>query len=237
MLLRGPLNSRFELQTPPAKKDQGKPVKTLVSPGDRIRFMNADRYGNQNIRLSDAEREAAMSQLGRAMSEGRLTIEEYDSRCRDIAAAQTRSDFDGLFADLPGNFTVEPGREIEPVYGASEIESARRSAARPKAGVLGLATIAAITGTAVSAPAIGGLSALFLLVVPVVFILLYVMKIGPASWHTPSKAELERRRLRELRSAERLRSAELRAQRKERQHELTSEAMNMAKNFLGKKRD
>lgn len=219
-----------------SSKSQGKPVKTLLAHSDRIGDMNADHHRKQHVRLSDAEREAAMSQLGKAMAEGRLTIEEYDSRCRKVAAAQVRNDLDGLFSDLPQSFAVEPGREIEQVYGASEIESARRSAARPKAGVLGLTAIAAITGTAVSAPAIGGLSALFLLIVPVVFILLYVMKIGPAAWHTPSKAVLERRRLRELRSAERLRAAELRAQRKERQHELTSEAMDIAKNFLGRKR-
>lgn len=198
--------------------------------------MNAEQYGNQHVRLSDAERDAAMSQLGQAMAEGRLSIEEYDSRCRRIAAAQVRSDLDGLFSDLPVNFAAQPGREIEQVYGASEIEAAHRAGARPKAGVLGLTTVAAIAGTAVAAPAIGGLATLFLLLIPVVFILLYVMKLGPATWYAPSKWQLERNRLRELRSAERIRAAELRVQRKERQHELTSEAMNMAKNFLGKKR-
>ncbi|MGD7001596.1 DUF1707 SHOCT-like domain-containing protein [Corynebacterium halotolerans] len=198
--------------------------------------MNAEQYGNQHVRLSDAERDAAMSQLGQAMAEGRLSIEEYDSRCRRIAAAQVRSDLDGLFSDLPVNFAAQPGREIEQVYGASEIEAAHRAGARPKAGVLGLTTVAAIAGTAIAAPAIGGLATLFLLLIPVVFILLYVMKLGPATWYAPSKWQLERNRLRELRSAERIRAAELRVQRKERQHELTSEAMNMAKNFLGKKR-
>lgn len=198
--------------------------------------MNADRHGNQHVRLSDAERNAAMSQLGKAMSEGRLSIEEYDDRCSRVAAAQVRSDLDGLFADLPENFTAQPGREMEQVYGATEIEEARRAGSRPKAGALGLTTVAAVAGTAVTAPMIGGLSMVILLIIPVVFILLYVMKIGPASWHAPSKFQLERRRIRELRSAERVRSAELRAQRTERRHELTSEAMDMAKKFLKNKR-
>lgn len=198
--------------------------------------MNADHFRDPHVRLSDDERNAAMSQLGKAMSEGRLSIEEYDSRSRKVAAAQIRSDLDGLFQDLPESFRVRPGQEIEQLYAASEVEQAHRSGARPKAGVLGLTTIAAVVGTVVAAPAIGGLSMLILLIIPAVFILLYVMKLGPASWHMPSKKQLERDRIRQLRSAEKIRSAELRVQRKERQHELTSDAMNMAKNFLDKKR-
>lgn len=198
--------------------------------------MNVD-YGNHHVRLSDTERNAAMSQLGKAMSEGRLTIEEYDSRVRSVAAAEVRGDVNGLFQDLPSHFTAaEPGNEIEQMYGAQEIDQARRASARPKAGLLGLTTIAATIGTVVVSPALGSVSLLVLLLIPTVFILLYVMKIGPSSWHAPSKRQLERNRVRELRAAERLRSVELRAQRKERQHELTSGAMDMAKNFIDKKR-
>lgn len=177
-----------------------------------------------------------MSQLGRAMAEGRLSIDEYDNRCRKVVAAELRSDLDGLFFDLPQTFAQRPGAEIEQVYNASEVEAAYRSGARPKAGLLGLTTIGTIVASAVLVPVIGDLSLLLLFLIPVMAILLYVMKVGPASWHTPSKRTLERNRLRELRTAERLRSAELRVQRKERQHELTSEAMSMAKNFLNGKR-
>lgn len=198
--------------------------------------MNADHFRDPHVRLSDDERNAAMSQLGQAMAEGRLSIEEYDSRSQKVAAAQVRGDLDGLFQDLPESFRVRPGQEIEQLYAASEVEQAHRSGARPRAGTFGLATIAAVAGTAIAAPAIGGLSLLILLVIPVTFILLYVMKLGPASWYAPSKQQLERDRLRKLRSAEKIRAAELRAQRKERQHELTSDAMNMAKNFLNNKR-
>ncbi|MGP6175606.1 DUF1707 SHOCT-like domain-containing protein [Corynebacterium sp. A21] len=198
--------------------------------------MNVDPRGSSNVRLSDDERSAAMSQLGHAMAEGRLSIDEYDIRCRKVAAAEVRSDLDGLFHDLPQTFAQRPGTEIEQVYNASEVEAAHRSGARPKAGLLGLSTIGAVIATAVMAPAIGEMSLLFMFIIPVMAILLYVMKIGPASWYAPSKRQLERNRLRELRTAERLRSAELRVQRKERQHELTSEAMSMAKNFISGKR-
>lgn len=199
--------------------------------------MNVDPRGSNNFRLSDDERTAAMSQLGRAMSEGRLSVAEYDERCRKIATAQNRGDLDSLFLDLPQKFVAsQVGQELQPMYSTQEIEEAHRAGARPRAGILGLSTIAAIAGTAVTAPMLGELSLLILFIIPVVTILLYVMKLGPGSWYAPSKQQLERNRLRELRNTEKIRAAELRVQRKERQHELTSEAMNMAKNFLNKKR-
>ncbi|QGU08449.1 hypothetical protein COCCU_12745 [Corynebacterium occultum] len=199
--------------------------------------MNVDPLSSYNVRLSDDERTAAMSQLGRAMSEGRLSIAEYDERCRKVAAAQTRGELDALFLDLPQKFVAsQVGQELQPIYSAKELEEARHSASRPKAGILGLTIIASIGATAVAAPAISGFSALFLLFIPMMAILLYVMKIGPASWHVPSKRQLERNRLRELRTSEKIRAAELRVERKQRQHELTSQAMNVAKNFLDKKK-
>ena len=66
-----------------------------------------------HIRLSDAERADAMNALGHALGEGRLSLSEYDERCREVAAAQVRADLDPLFADIPqrpGEKYPEPGQ-------------------------------------------------------------------------------------------------------------------------------
>ena len=57
--------------------------------------------GDDTIRISDAEREAAVSTLGVHMSTGRLDLAEYEERCGIAAAARTRADLEELFEDLP----------------------------------------------------------------------------------------------------------------------------------------
>jgi hypothetical protein len=54
-----------------------------------------------NIRISDAERDLAMTALGEHLSTGRLDVAEYDERCSHAAAARTRAELETLFADLP----------------------------------------------------------------------------------------------------------------------------------------
>ncbi|CAM3971468.1 DUF1707 domain-containing protein [Kibdelosporangium persicum] len=57
--------------------------------------------GDGTIRISDAEREAAVATLGVHMSTGRLDLAEYEDRCGLAAAARTRADLEALFEDLP----------------------------------------------------------------------------------------------------------------------------------------
>lgn len=188
------------------------------------------------VRLSDADRSAAMSALGRAMAEGRLDLTEYDSRCQAAAAAQVRRELDVLFTDLPRS-VFRAGEAGEAVYSASEIAAARKRGQHPRAAALLLSAVAGIAGTAIGAtvPGVAGAAILgvALALVPVVFILLYVAKVGPDSWYAPSPAQLERARLREIYSAERLRTAEKRAEQRRRREELTDQAMGIAQNFLG----
>ena len=83
---------------------------------------------------------------------------------------------------------------------------------------------------------------------PTLWLLLYVMKVGPKSWHVPSARAVDRQRIKELRTAERLRAAELRlaeqdklaalrAERRAQTAELTNNAMNFVNKALerGKK--
>lgn len=52
-------------------------------------------------RASDAERQAVVRRLERALRDGRLTILEFDERTRAAYAARTRGELDELTEDLP----------------------------------------------------------------------------------------------------------------------------------------
>lgn len=56
----------------------------------------------QDLRISDAEREQAAADLGEHYAQGRLTTEEHHERLDQIWAARTRRELGPIFADLPG---------------------------------------------------------------------------------------------------------------------------------------
>lgn len=58
---------------------------------------------DREIRVSDADREDVVGRLRRAMSEGRLSVDEFDERAAAAYAAKTRADLTPLTADLPKN--------------------------------------------------------------------------------------------------------------------------------------
>ncbi|SEB33744.1 protein of unknown function [Amycolatopsis tolypomycina] len=53
------------------------------------------------LRISDQNRESALSALGEHMTAGRLDIDEYGERSARITAAKTRGELGEIFADLP----------------------------------------------------------------------------------------------------------------------------------------
>ncbi|MEI4271683.1 DUF1707 domain-containing protein [Klenkia sp. LSe6-5] len=53
------------------------------------------------LRAADTDRTAVAEVLGRALHEGRLTVEEYDERLAAAYAARTHADLAVLTADLP----------------------------------------------------------------------------------------------------------------------------------------
>jgi Domain of unknown function (DUF1707) len=55
----------------------------------------------QQMRVSDAEREAVTDRLAEHYAEGRLDHNEFDKRVGQAMGAKTRADLTGLFADLP----------------------------------------------------------------------------------------------------------------------------------------
>jgi hypothetical protein len=54
-----------------------------------------------SLRLSDADREAAVNLLGEQYSVGRLSREEFDERSDAVWSARTRGDLAPVFVDLP----------------------------------------------------------------------------------------------------------------------------------------
>lgn len=189
--------------------------------------------GDKNIRVSDTERSAALAALGQFYAEGRLSLEETDDRCEAVADAKTRGDLNAIFYDLPNQQIAVVDRS-EQTYTATEVAELHRKGARPRAGILGLTTVLAITGTAAFASTTT-FATVLLALIPIVFIMLYVMKIGPESWHAPTPRQLQRKRMIELREKEKLRDMELKAQRKERTHALTNRALDAAETAFNTK--
>ena len=54
------------------------------------------------MRVSDADREAVVAQLGGATGEGRLTLDEFSDRAQKAYAARTWLELTSLVQDLPG---------------------------------------------------------------------------------------------------------------------------------------
>ncbi len=55
----------------------------------------------RELRVSDAERQAVVRRLERALRDGRLTITEFDERVQAVFAACVRGDLEDLTEDLP----------------------------------------------------------------------------------------------------------------------------------------
>jgi hypothetical protein len=66
---------------------------------------------NNNIRISDADREQVTAGLREHFAEGRLTTEELDERITDTLNAKTFGELRGILADLPepGPLGPQPG--------------------------------------------------------------------------------------------------------------------------------
>lgn len=201
-------------------------------------------YGN--FRIGDQERMDAMDILGRALGEGRLDMAEFDNRCQAVAEAQTQQDLQPILGDLPtgrgGGVVDKQVSDDAVLYSQAEIMQARRSGRRTRAGVFWLGTIGSIglvgLFEAVNANVMSGLS---ILLIPTLFILLYVMKVGPDSWYTPSLRQLEQQRRQEIKrrqleieAAQVHQQALMRAQRKDQINQMTNDALNIAQDTVNR---
>ena len=79
------------------------------------------------MRVSDADRDTAVTELSEHFQAGRLTQDEFDERSGTALRARTGSDLSSLFADLPNSdagarvetpqFQEEQAQQPEPMYG------------------------------------------------------------------------------------------------------------------------
>jgi hypothetical protein len=58
---------------------------------------------HEQIRASNAEREAVLRRLQRALEDGRLTLDEFEERANAAYAAKTHGELTALTRDLPGH--------------------------------------------------------------------------------------------------------------------------------------
>ena len=82
-------------------------------------------YPDQQMRVSDAERQAAADRLAEHFADGRLDQAEFDERIGRAMSAKTQADLNDLFADLP-----ETGAPAGPA-GAAGSEGLPRRHHRP----------------------------------------------------------------------------------------------------------
>jgi hypothetical protein len=80
------------------------------------------------LRISDQNRESALSALGEHMTAGRIDIDEYGERSARITAAKTRGELGEIFADLP---TPHPQYDDVPQAVAAP-EPAKETAPAPR---------------------------------------------------------------------------------------------------------
>jgi len=68
-----------------------------------------------DLRLSDADRDEAVSVLGQHHALGRLSLDEFNERVDAAYRAVTQSDLERLFADLPARTAVDAQPFPQPV--------------------------------------------------------------------------------------------------------------------------
>ena len=161
---------------------------------------------NQDYRIGDAERLKAMADLGKHFAAGRLDITEYDNRLTNVAEATMRSDLIPIFSDLPAitdaNTPVTiphaTGIPDEVTFTSSEIEESYRSGKRIRLGIT-LLMLLPFLATFHLETLISGITFIAFLAT---FIMLYILKLGPKSWHQPSPRALARQRQRQIAQAQ-----------------------------------
>lgn len=133
-------------------------------------------YPRTDIRLSDAERDQAITELGEHFQAGRLTQEEFDDRSGRALQARTGRDLTALFSDLPRPGAADPWAGPAPWAGppAGLVQAGRRGAGPLPAArfVLGVVIVAIIAGN------MFGHSHSFAWLVPVIVLGFILLRLG-----------------------------------------------------------
>ena len=207
---------------------------------------------NQDYRIGDAERQKAMDDLGKHFTAGRLDITEYDNRLTNVVEATMWSDLMPIFSDLPAITDANTSATIphaagipdEVKFTSSEIEENYRSGKRIKLGITLLMLLPCLATPPTNTLISGIAFSVFLATV----IMLYVLKLGPKSWHQPSPRVLARQRQRQIAQAQAMQvqaiqlanarqMAQQRALRKQQQAEITNAALDVTNQYIQRLRN
>ena len=192
-----------------------------------------------SMRLSDAERTDAVNDLAQALGEGRLSLDEFEERTDAVMQASTRRELADIFMDIP----TKASTELK-IYSQGEMERAYQATKKPRLATAMVGSLGLFFGSIASFGALSGVTAVLtgtglLFLIPALWIMLYVAKVGPESWHRPSPRQVERQRIRELKAAGALERAQMKAleqarweERRRQAGEITGDAMNLAKRKL-----
>jgi hypothetical protein len=102
---------------------------------------------DDQLRIGDAEREAAAAELGEHYAQGRLTAEEHAERLDRVWAARTRGELGPVFRDLPGRYgpaaPIGPRPARRATYWSGGVAPFRRGVPTPL--IVVLAVLVALT--------------------------------------------------------------------------------------------
>jgi hypothetical protein len=130
-----------------------------------------------DLRVSDAERDAALAELSEHFQAGRLTQEEFDERSGRALTARTGNDLRGLFTDLPT--PGEPATGPEAAVAPPGPPPAAYEGRRPVGRIVIACVIAAIVlGNVTVSVGHGVTQASFGWLVPVIILLIVFRRIG-----------------------------------------------------------
>lgn len=99
-----------------------------------------------DLRVSDADRDRALSELGEALRVGRITADEFDQRSGQALRARTGKDLTALLADLPpAGLSTTLVSVPEPANHAIALRAAMSASAFCATFLLARAVTAAVT--------------------------------------------------------------------------------------------
>ncbi len=105
-------------------------------------------YPSGDVRVSDADRDQALSELGAAFRTGRLTADEFDERSGQALRSRTGNELMALLVDLPIEHAALATR-------ATAVDPARRAMVARVSGVAGVGAFCFATAAAVAALSAG----------------------------------------------------------------------------------
>jgi uncharacterized protein DUF1707 len=132
-----------------------------------------------DLRVSDADRDRALTALSEHYQAGRLTLEEFEERSEQILKSKTERELTRLFTDLPSTTQlVAPpaGQAVAVPEAGPRLPVARLLATA--AGIVAIVAVVSVLARTGLAVHVGGPRRTFGLPIPLLVILFIVLRIG-----------------------------------------------------------